>query len=146
MTPPVADISTGEPIFNTVNNSVINPYTVSDYPQNYTKVDWDLGTVNEEHNHTWTEDHYQFGPTINWHTRYTNQTFLGWQDEIAVDEYVDFRLEIPKSSLVGTNPMGLYLMGSYFNMSALADSDGEFHGGNMGPIMWMVWYNITGST
>ena len=146
MTPPVADISAEEPLSNTINYAVNNPQTIADYPSDYTQVDWDLGTVNEEHNQTWSSDHYQFGPTINWHTRYTNGSLLGWQDEIAINEYVDFRLEIPYSALTGTTPAGLYLMGSYFNMSALAESEGEFNGGGNGPILWMVWYNITGNS
>jgi len=145
MTPPAADISLEESLTNSIRYSANDSKTIADYPMNYTKVDWDLGTVTDEYNHTWTSDHYQFGPTINWHTRYTNGSLLVWDDGIAVDQYVDFRLEIPYSALTGTTPMGLYIMGSYFNMSALAESEGEFHDSGPRPIMWMVWYNITDS-
>ena len=71
MTPPVADLSTEEPLTNPVSYSRYNPYTVADYPDNYTRVDWDLGTLNEENNHTWNSNRYRFGPTVNWHTRNT---------------------------------------------------------------------------
>lgn len=145
MTPPVADISTEGPISNTVNYSVNNTPTIADYPSNYTQVDWDLGTVNEEHNQTWTSNHYTFGPTINWHTRWPNGTFLGWQDEIGYDEDIVFRIEIPFSALGGQTPAGVYLMGGYFNMSALANSEGDFHMEGNSPNMWMVYYNITGN-
>jgi len=146
MTPPVADIAAEESLTNPVYYSRYNPQTIADYPVNYTQVDWDLGTVNEEHNQTWNSNHYRFGPTINWHTRYTNGTFLGWQDEIAIDEYVDFIVEIPFSALGGQTPAGVYLMGGYFNMSALANTEGEFRMEGNDPNMWMVYYNITGDT
>ena len=144
MTPPVADISAEESLTNPITYSKYNPQTIADYPENYTQIDWDLGTVNEEHSNTWSSNHYRFGPTINWHTRYPNGTWLGWQDEIAVDQDVDFKIEIPFSALGGQIPAGLYLMGSYFNMSELANSDGDFYRPPSSPIAWVAYYNITG--
>ncbi|MHA2152069.1 MAG: hypothetical protein ACXAAQ_08815, partial [Candidatus Thorarchaeota archaeon] len=144
MTPPVVDISTEEPITNPVSYSLYNPRTLADYPENYTRVDWDLGTINEENNHTWNSNHYRFGPTINWHTRnVTDSSLITWEDEIDIDEYVDFRVEIPYNALGGQTPAGVYLMGQYFNMSALANSEGEFNMKGNQPNMWMVYYSIT---
>ncbi|MFW9892107.1 MAG: hypothetical protein ACFFFO_07895 [Candidatus Thorarchaeota archaeon] len=145
MTPPVANISTEAPLTNPVSYAKSNPRILADYPENYTRVDWDLGTVNHENSNTWTSNHYRFGPTINWHTRNTTDfTLITWADEIAIDEYVDFRIEIPFSALGGQTPAGVYLMGQYFNMSALANSEGEFRGIENSPIMWMVYYDIDG--
>ncbi|MBE0526811.1 MAG: hypothetical protein IH631_07705, partial [Candidatus Thorarchaeota archaeon] len=145
MTPPIADISSEEPLTNSITYSVNNPQTIADYPTNYTRVDWDLGTVNEVHNNTWTNNRYRFGPTINWHTRFTNGSLITWDDEIAIDEYVDFRIEIPYNSLGGQIPAGVYLMGQYFNMSALANSEGEFNMQGNSPNFWMVYYSIIDS-
>ncbi|MFW9789340.1 MAG: hypothetical protein ACFFE1_16835, partial [Candidatus Thorarchaeota archaeon] len=145
MTPPIADISTEESLTAPISYSRYNPYSIADYPENYTRVDWDLGTVNEENTHNWSSSHYRFGPTINWHTRNTtDSTLITWNDEIAINEYVDFRIEIPYSSLGGQTPFGVYLMGQYFNMSALANSEGQFYMSGNSPIMFMVWYNISG--
>ncbi|TFH02121.1 MAG: hypothetical protein E4H14_17905, partial [Candidatus Thorarchaeota archaeon] len=145
MTPPVADISAEESLTNPISYNMHNPRTIADYPVNYTRVDWDLGTVNDEHNNTWSNNRYRFGPTINWHTRNTtDSTLIGWADEIAIDEYVDFRIEIPYNALGGQTPAGVYLMGQYFNMSVLAGSEGEFNMEGNQPNMWMVYYNITG--
>jgi len=145
MTPPVADISAEEPLTNPNSFTLHNPQTIADYPVNYTQVDWNLGTVNNEHNNTWSDNHYRYGPTINWHTRNaTDSSLIGWQDAIAIDEYVDFIVEIPYSALGGQTPVGLYLMGQYFNMSALSGSEGEFYNQPNQPNMWMVYYNITG--
>jgi hypothetical protein len=145
MTPPVANVSTEEPLTNPYSYTRNNPQTLADYPENYTRVDWDLGTVNEENNHTWNSNHYRFGPTINWHTRNTtDSSLITWDDEIAIDEYVDFRVEIPYNSLGGQTPTGVYLMGQYFNMSALANSEGQFQMSGNSPNFWMVYYDIVG--
>jgi hypothetical protein len=145
MTPPIVDLSTEEPLTNPVSYSRYNPYTVADYPENYTRVDWDLGTLNEENNHTWNSNRYRFGPTINWHTRNTtDSSLIGWADEIAIDEYVDFIVEIPYTALQGQTPTGVYLMAQYFNMSAMANSEGEFRMSGNSPNFWMVYYDIVG--
>lgn len=144
MTPPAADISAEEPLTNSIIYSTNNLQTIADYPTNYTRVDWDLGTVNDVYNNTWTNNHYRFGPTINWHTRNaTDSSLISWQDEIAINEYVDFRIEIPYNALGGQIPAGVYLMGQYFNMSALANSEGEFNMQGNSPNFWMVYYSIT---
>ncbi|MGY5858558.1 MAG: hypothetical protein RTU63_04250 [Candidatus Thorarchaeota archaeon] len=144
MTPPVAEISPGESIIESISYTMNNSRTLADYPENFTQVEWDLGTVSEQHNNTWTSNHYRFGPTINWHTRFPNGSWLGWQDEIAINQDADFIIEIPYSSLGGQTPAGLYIMGSYFNMSALQESEGKFDRGPMSSIAWIAWYNITG--
>jgi hypothetical protein len=147
MTPPVANISAEESLSNSINKTMNNPWLLADYPDNYTRVGWDLGTINDERNQTWNSNHYRFGPTINWHTsNITDSSLIGWSDEIAINEYVDFIIEIPYSSLGGQTPSGVYLMGQYFNMSALANSEGEFHMEGNQPNMWMVYYNITGNS
>ncbi len=143
MTPPVANLSTDESITQPVSYSVRNPRTLADYPTDFTRVDWDLGTVNNYDPFEWNSSHYRFGPTVNWHTRNTtDSSLITWNDEIAIDEYVDFRIEIPFSSLGGQTPAGVYLMGQYFNMSALANSEGEFRTSDNSPNMWMVYYEI----
>jgi len=101
--------------------------------------------VNNNWTDTWSSNHYRFGPTINWHTRNTtDDSLITWTDEIAIDEYVDFKVEIPYSALGGQTPTGMYLMGQYFNMSAMGESEGEFQMTGNSPIMWMAYYNITG--
>ena len=75
MTPPVVNLSTEDSIIKPDSYTLNNPRTVADYPSDYTRVDWDLGTVNEENNHTWNSNHYRFGPTINWHTRNTTSQY-----------------------------------------------------------------------
>ncbi len=141
MTPPVADISAEEPLSNTVSYGMYDPQTTADYPINYTEVDWDLGTVNEEFENTWSSNHYRFGPTINWHTRNTtDSTLIRWEDEIGIGEYVDFRVEIPYNALGGQTPAGVYLSGQYYNMSQM--KEGDFYQESNSPITWMVYYSI----
>ncbi|MFW9851216.1 MAG: hypothetical protein ACFFF4_18970, partial [Candidatus Thorarchaeota archaeon] len=143
MTPPAANLSAEESNTNPVTISRYSPRIYADYPENYTKVDWDLGTVNDVNNHTWSDSHYRFGPTINWHTRNTSDsTLIKWNDEIAINEDVDFKVEIPYSALGGLTPYGVYLMGQYFNMSALANSEGNFQWTGNSPIMFISSFRL----
>ncbi|NHI90082.1 MAG: hypothetical protein EAX87_11215, partial [Candidatus Thorarchaeota archaeon] len=146
MTPPAILASTEESMENSYPTLEENPLMLADYPDNYTRVDWDLGTESDTWIDTWSSDRYRFGPTVNWHTRNTtDSSLIKWSDEIAIDEYVDFRVEIPYNALGGQTPTGVYLAGQYFNMSALANSEGDFQMKGNSPIMWMVYYHIPDS-
>ncbi|MFW9958016.1 MAG: hypothetical protein ACFFCT_08095 [Candidatus Odinarchaeota archaeon] len=143
VTPLVVNISSEEFLTNSITYSKNSPWSFADYPEDYTRVGWDLGTLNDERNQTWGSNRYRFGPTVNWHTRNTtDSSLIRWEDEITIDEFVDFRIEIPFTALGGQTPSGVYLMGQYFNMSALANSEGEFQMSGNSPNMWMVYYHI----
>lgn len=103
---------------------------LADYPLNYTKVSWNQQIINDQREEQWNSSRYRFGPTLNWHTRnaLTNE-IIPWDQEIPIDTWFDFILEVPKTALGGQVPRAMIIMGNYYNLSEMDDGvmDVDFH-------------------
>ncbi|MHA2179720.1 MAG: hypothetical protein ACXAAK_15365, partial [Candidatus Thorarchaeota archaeon] len=141
MTPPAINITNEEslPTVNSISYRQVG--APADYPNDFTRVEWDQQTVNEVRNHTWESSHYRFGPTINWHSRHTNNTLIRWNETIALDDWVNFIIEVPKNS-ISSQPFGFMIQGSYFNMSDIGPEGEMQTTGGMGQLFWMAFYDI----
>ncbi len=114
---------------------------ITDYPYDYTEVSWDQQTVNEEGSETWQSSHYQFGPTLNWHTRNdTTGEIIVWDQKIPLNQWFDVIVEIPKTALSGQVPRALAITGSYFNLSLM--EDGEMKDIDNNPITLFAIYYV----
>ncbi|MBN2229103.1 MAG: hypothetical protein JW779_05875 [Candidatus Thorarchaeota archaeon] len=121
------------PISNSQENSVLpdmqrgnQQNVLTDYPINYTEVSWDQQTINEQREEQWNSSRYRFGPKINWHTRNASTNEItDWAQEIPLNTWFDFILEIPYTALSGQVPYAIALMGNYYNLSEM--EDGEMH-------------------
>jgi len=141
MTPPAITITTegSSPDANSVSYRQVG--IPADYPTDFTRVEWDQQIVNEVRNNTWESSHYRFGPTINWHSRHENNSLIRWNETIALDEWVNFFIEVPKDA-ISTQPFGFMISGSYFNMSDIGPEGEMQQTGGMGQFFWMAFYDI----
>jgi len=112
------------------NPRVINQkYSLADYPSNFTQVSWDQATVNEYRVDEWNSSRYRFGPAVNWHTRHaSNNSIIDWDEEIPLDYWVDFIVEVPYNALGGVVPRAVAIQGSYYNLSEMKDGEMQQEG------------------
>ena len=91
------------------------------YPDNYTRVEWDQGTISEEWEDSFSWSNWQFGPTVTWSIRNTTtQELTTIQDEIAIDGWSDFNVKIPKSAIQGNTLEYVALLGDFMNISQMS--------------------------
>ena len=121
---------------------VRNGATPADYPDNYTEVSWDRSTVNEIQQNDWNSSHYKFGPLIFWETvNATTEEVIPWDQEIPLNSWIDFVVEIPYSALSGQEPHAVGFTGQYFNLSEM--NDGQMTQQDNHPIMMIGIYYVT---
>ena len=121
---------------------VRNGATPADYPDNYTQVSWDRATLNEYQTNDWNSTHYRYGPTIFWETRNAStQEVIPWIQEIPLNSWIDFVVEIPYTSLSGQVPHAVGFTGQYFNLSEM--EDGDMRQEDNHPIMMIGIYYVT---
>ncbi|TFG33544.1 hypothetical protein EU527_08010 [Candidatus Thorarchaeota archaeon] len=96
----------------------------ADYPMDYTEVSWNQQIINEQREEQWNSSRYRFGPTLNWHTRNASTgEIIDWNQEIPIDTWFDFILEVPKTALSEQIPHAILLMGTYYNLSEMVDGE-----------------------
>lgn len=132
-------------------NWVVNTQTplrsgvLSDYPDNYTRVEWDQGTWNEQWVDSWNQSHYQFGPTVTYQTRNaTNSALIRWNETIDLDGWVNLIMKVPKTALSYEIPFAVLFQASYYNMSELGP-EGRMTEAGSTPITAMGMYFVNES-
>ncbi len=116
--PPVA--------LNVDSNSAASPkapmssHITSDYPDNYTRVEWDQGNTNEQWVDSWNNSHYQFGPVITYQTRNaTTSALIAWNETVDLDGWVNLVMKVPKTALSYEIPFAVLFQATYYNFSVL---------------------------
>ena len=123
--------------------TVARPGAISaEYPDNYTEVSWDQSTLNDIQSNEWNSSHYRFGPTIFWETvNASTEEVIPWDQEIPLNSWIDFVVEIPYSALSGRVPHAVGFTGQYFNLSEM--EDGQMSQRDNQPIMMIGIYYVT---
>jgi hypothetical protein len=117
------------------------PGTLADYPYNFTQVTWDQASVNEYRVDEWNSSRYRFGPAVNWHTRNaTDNMVIDWDQEIPLNAWADFIVEVPYNALGGVVPRAVAIQGSYYNLSEM--KDGEMQHEDNNPISVLGIYYV----
>jgi len=139
---PILPTITDSHIVTLMNSNVAKPQMMpADYPFNFTEVSWDQATVNEYREHQWNSTRYRFGPSVNWHTRNaTSNEIIAWDEEIPLNSWFDFIIEIPKTALGSQVPHAVAIQGSYFNLSEM--EDGEMNQEGPHPISLLAMYYV----
>lgn len=119
------------------------PFVRSEHPYNYTRVEWDQGTVNEQFIDSWRQRYYQFGPVLTWELRNVSTgTVIPWDEGIPLDEWVNLRIKVPLSALAGATPFGIVFQSVYYDMSKLGP-EGQMTSEGSTPIAALGMYVIS---
>ncbi|MHA2135338.1 MAG: hypothetical protein ACW99J_15875, partial [Candidatus Thorarchaeota archaeon] len=94
--------------------------TPADFPDNFTRVQWEQGNRTEAFNESSSWSEWMFGPSITWNIRNstTSEPIL-IDDTIAIGGWADYILKIPRSALKGAVPFGVAFVGSFVNITTL---------------------------
>ncbi len=92
----------------------------ADYPQNYTRVDWEQGVNSEAWTDTFSSSYWQFGPRITWTIRNaTTDQLIEKNDTVAINGWANYILKIPKTAVGGQVPYAVAFSGMYLNLSEM---------------------------
>ncbi|MHA2002722.1 MAG: hypothetical protein ACW960_01340, partial [Candidatus Thorarchaeota archaeon] len=133
------------------DNSVVRNRTpfgssvISDYPDNYTRVEWDQGTMNEQWVDSWNNSHFQYGPTVTYQTRNaTTNALIVWNDTIDLNGWVNLIMKVPKTALSYEIPFAVLFQATYYNFSVLGP-EGRITQAGTTPITGMGMYFVNES-
>ncbi|MHA2142619.1 MAG: hypothetical protein ACXADD_14100 [Candidatus Thorarchaeota archaeon] len=117
----------------------------SDYPDNYTRVEWDQGTMNEQWVDSWNRSHYEFGPTVTYQTRNaTTNALIVWNETIDLNGWVNLIMKVPKTALSYEIPFAVLFQATYYNFSVLGP-EGRITQAGTTPITGMGMYFVNES-
>jgi hypothetical protein len=107
-----------------IENQEIDLALPANYPDNYTRVEWEHVTENRNWSESWSESQWEYAPIIKWYTK-NGTKFHRWNDTIDIGGWFDFIVEVPHSSIGSHEPYAIVFQSILLNITELAKTGGE---------------------